>query len=230
MYRLANLEVGDYIRVEADARNGSTDDITARTIEVTRSVQETPGETSTDRRLTNVVGRVTRVEPTADMVRVNTGRADVRVDMVRAIDSTGRRLRARDLKVGDRVDITGSYSSNSEVFIASTVRFEEGGVFDPNPDADDRDDNDDGDREPADYVTTSMSGTVTESLETSPTLMVKDRTTGRTVEIYVTEDFIYRTKAGTYAAADKLKNGDPVLIKAFRDEDGNLIAQTIRIR
>ena len=97
-----------------------------------------------------------------------------------------------------------------------------------NPDVNDRDD--DRDREPADYVTATMSGTVTESLDTSPTLIVKDRATGRTVEIFVTEDFIYRTKAGSYATADKLKNGDSLLIKAFRDEDGNLIAQTIRIR
>jgi len=228
VYRLANLEVGDYIRVEADARDASSADVTARSIEVTQSVQDTPGGTSRDQRLTSVVGRVTKVESTADMVRVNTGRADVRVDMVRAIDSTGRRLRARDLKVGDRVDVTGSYSSNSEVFVASTVRFEEGGVFEQNPERRERDD--DRDREPADYVTATMSGTVTESLDTSPTLIVKDRATGRTVEIFVTEDFIYRTKAGSYATADKLKNGDSLLIKAFRDENGNLIAQTIRIR
>jgi hypothetical protein len=227
VYRINNLEIGDYVRVEADARGASADEVTARSIEVTQSVQESSSRPA-DQRLTTVVGRVTRVERTADIIRVDTGRADVRVDMVRAVDSTGRRLRAADLEVGDRVDITGSYSSNSDVFLASTVRFEEGSVV-RDRDEDEGEDEDREDREPPDYVTVTISGTVTESLRTSPTLVIRDRA-GRTVELYVTEDFIYRTKAGGYATADKLNNGDAVLVKAFRDEDENLIAQSIRIR
>lgn len=225
-YRISNLEIGDVIRVEPEPRTAQADEITARSIEVTRSRQEradAPG----DQRLTNVVGRVTRIDRTADMIRVNTGRQDVRVDMVRAADASGRRLRAGDLSVGDQVDITGSYSSNSDVFIASTVRFGSGDPSGTEIDVDDREMDDDDD---AEYVVISFSGTVAESLDTSPTLVINDRTNNRTVRVHVTTDFVIRTKAGTYAAASTLNVGDRVLVKAFRDENDNLVAQTIRIR
>ncbi|MBK5258003.1 MAG: hypothetical protein JJE51_00285 [Thermoanaerobaculia bacterium] len=222
-YQVANLEVGDRIRIDYEPRTAAADEITARSIDVTQSVDE--GGTVSGDRVTNVTGRVTRIDRGADTIRVNTGRSDVTIDVARAGDSSGRRMRASDFKVDDQVDITGSYSSASNIFVASTVRMNDDVLGTPRSDSDDSDD-----RDPAEFVMVTISGTVSESLQTSPTLVVKERTTNRTLHVFATDDFIYRTKAGTYATADRLANGDLVLIKAFRDEDGNLIAQTIRIR
>lgn len=222
-YQVANLEEGDRIRIDYDTRSSSTDEITARSIEVTQSVQE--ADTYPGDRVTSLNGRVTRVDRGADTIRVDTGRNDVTVDVARAYDATGRRMRASDFQVGDQVDITGSYSNASNIFVASTIRTS-GGDFDSPRSDDDEDD----DRTPGDYVMVTLSATVTESLETSPTLVVRDRATGKTVDVYVTDDFVYRTRSGSYQTANRLAVGDALLIKAYRDEDGNLIAQTIRIR
>ncbi|HVS30460.1 MAG TPA: DUF5666 domain-containing protein [Thermoanaerobaculia bacterium] len=227
IYRIDNLEVGDRIRVEANERDAAAGDISARVIDVVQSVQESSALPN-DRRVTSLAGRVTRVERAADTIGVDTGRGEVRVDMSRAADATGRGIRASDLRVGDQVDISGSYDgSGSEIFLASTVRFGTGDVFT------DRTDStvtvDEG-YERGDYAVFSLSGTVTESLQTSPVLVIRDRASGRNVEIFVTDDFVYRTKTGGYATADRLAVGEAVLIKAFRDEDNNLIAQTIRMR
>ena len=46
-YRVTNLEIGDRIRVEADARNTAADEISARRIDVTASVQDTGTGTGT---------------------------------------------------------------------------------------------------------------------------------------------------------------------------------------
>jgi hypothetical protein len=121
--------------------------------------------------------------------------------------------------------VTGGYSANSDVFMATTVRLVDN-VF-----GDDRDDVDPPDAdELGEFVAVTLSGTVAESLQTSPTLVIRERAGGRDIHIFVTTDFVYRTRAGTYASAERLAVNDPVLIKAFRDEDGNYIAQTIRIR
>lgn len=222
-YQVGNLEVGDRIRIDYEPRTAAADEITARSIEVTSSVQD--GSTSPGDRVTSVTGRVTRVDRGADTIRVDTGRTDVTVDVGRAYDSTGRAMRASAFQVGDNVDITGSYSTASNVFVASTVRMSDDVFGTPRSDVDDDDRGDTGD-----YVMVTLSGTITESLETSPTLVVRDRATNRTVEILVTEDFVYRTKSGSYTTANRLAVGDAVLIKAYRDEDGNMVAQTIRIR
>lgn len=231
VYRVGNLEVGDVIRVEPEPRSASTDAVTARTIEVIQSVQERTSDRPADQRLTAVIGRVSRVDRSADLIRVDTGREEVRVDMVRAADPSGRRVRAGDLRVGDQVDITGSYSANSDVFLASTVRFSSdiGSGTRPGSEVVVTDDDDD-DEEIGDFVVVTFSGTVTESLQTSPTLVVRDRANGRTVHVFVTDDFVIRTRAGTYGQASSLNVGDAVLIKAYRDEDENLVAQTIRLR
>jgi hypothetical protein len=226
VYRVSNLEIGDVIRVEPEPRTAQADEITARSIEVTQSVQER-GDAPSDQRLTAVIGRVTRIDRTADMIRVDTGRQEVRVDMIRAADGSGRRLRASDLRVGDQVDITGSYSSNSDVFIASTVRF---GAGEPSGTEIDVEDRDEEEEETVEYVAVSFSGRVTESLDTSPVLLIRDSASGRTLRVHATTDFVIRTKTGSYAAASTLNVGDNVLVKAFRDEDENLVAQTIRIR
>ena len=229
VYRIDNLEVGDRIRVEANARDAAADDISARVIDVVQSVQDSVSALPNGRSVTSLTGRVTRVDRSADTVRVETGRGEVRIDMSRAADATGRAIHASDLRAGDQVDISGSYDgSASDIFLASTVRFGTGDVFTDRTDStivveDDRE------YERGDYVVFSLSGTVSESLQTSPVLVIRDRATGRNVEVFVTDDFVFRTSAGAYATANRLAVGDAVLIKAFRDEDNNLIAQTIRI-
>jgi hypothetical protein len=216
-YRIGNLEVGDRVRVESDGSMSSGREIQARSIEVLQSVQEGGGA-----RVSSVTGRVTRIDRAADVARVDTGRGEVRVDMSRANDASGRRVRAADLQVGDRVDISGSYGSSSDVFMATTVRFNED-VFSPPRETEPTG------GYPAEFATVTISGTVTESLQTAANLSIKDRT-GRTISLYVTEDFAVRTKSGGYTTADKLNVNDNVLVKAFRDTGGNYIAQTIRMR
>ena len=228
VYRISNMEVGDYVKVEVAPGAAATGtEISAVSVEVTRGVQES-GEAPSDQRLTTVIGEVSRVDKAADMIRVDNGRETVRVDMIRAVDGTGQRLRAGDLETGDRVDITGSYSSNSNVFVASTVRIErlpDDDEAEPAMEAEEPQEHERGN-----YAVVSFAGTVAESLQSSPMLIVRDRANNNNVEIWVTEDFVFRTKAGTYSTADKLAVGDLILVKAFRDEDENLIAQSIRIR
>ena len=221
-YQVRNLEVGDRIRIESDGATANNREIRARTIDVVESVQERG--TDPQRSVSTISGRVTRVDRSADLIRIDTGRSEIRVDMGRAVDGSNQRMRAADLKVGDRVDITGTYTASADLFLASTVRFGQIATT-PTREGEDEEDFDIGD-----YATVTISGTIVESLQSSPTLVLRDRNSARTTYVFVTEDFIYRTKAGGYATADKLKEGDGVLVKAFRDEDGNLIAQTIRIR
>ncbi|HEX6178136.1 MAG TPA: hypothetical protein VF057_07245 [Thermoanaerobaculia bacterium] len=228
VYRINNLEVGDVIRVEPEPRSAAADEITARSIEVTQSVQESTSDRPADQRLTAVIGRVSRVESSANMIRVDSGREEVRVDLIRATDAAGRRVRAADLRVGDTVDITGSYSGNSDVFLASTIRFSSEPVP-PGSEIIVRDD-DEEDREIGDFVIVNFSGTITESLQTSPVLVVRDRASGTSMQVLVTDDFVIRNRTGGYAAASTLNVGDSILIKAYRDEGDNLIAQTIRLR
>ena len=79
-----------------------------------------------------------------------------------------------------------------------------------------------------DLGSVTIYGTVRETLSTSPQLVVRD-TQGRSVRINVLEDFVVRTRTG-YTTASKLKENDSLAIKAYRDFEGNYIAQTIRIR
>ena len=218
VYQIRNLEPGDRVRIEVESGT-ATGEVRARVIDVISSVQEGG---SSGNRVTSVTGRVSRVDRAADVVRVDTGRGEVRIDLSRANDPSGRRVRASDLQVGDRLDISGNYSGSSDLFVATTVRFSED-VFQPG----DRDDVDD-DRDVEDYVIVTITGTVTETLDDSPRLVVRDRSTGRGVEIWVAEDFVVRTRTGTYTTADKLRTGESVIVKAYRDEEGNHVAQTIR--
>lgn len=218
-YGVSNLEVGDRIRVEADTRNANADEVTARRITVTQSVQES-GTTTDAGRVTTIVGRVARIEPGLDRAYINTGREEVRVDMAQAEDASGAVVRARDLRVDENVEITGSFNRVGDVFNASTIRFTDdnrvpeepfGGGFD----------------RPA-LITTG--GTITESLEDATTLGVRETDTNRIVRIWVSADLVVRLKAGTYTTAGNLREKDSVLIQAYRDGRGNLIAQTIRVR
>lgn len=218
-YRVTNLEVGDRIRVEADPREAQADEIIARRIDVTMSAQEAGTIPGTGGSVTIVEGRVARVEPGLDYAYITTERGEVRVDMRQAEDSRGGVVHARDLQVGDDVEISGSYNRVGDMFLASTVRY--GGL--------DEDDLDREDRLTA-FGLVTMNGTVTETLEDGPTIALRDRDSGRTVRLWVADDFVVQTRANTYSTAENLRVNDTVVVDAFRDEDGNLIAQTIRIR
>ena len=217
-YAVTNLEVGDRIRVEAEARTAQADEINARRITVVQSVQDA-GTAPSGGRVTTITGRVSRVEPGLDRVFVEDGREEIRVDMVQAEDATGDVIRARDIRVGDMVEITGSFNRVGDMFNASTVRFTEADRTAPGqPGAFDR---------PA-LVTTG--GLITETLEDAVTVGLRETDTNQVVRIWVAPDFTVRTKAGTYVAATTLRERDSVIVQAYRDARGNLIAQTIRLR
>jgi len=218
-FRITNLEVGDRVRIEADTRDPNAQEITARRITVTASVQE--GGTTTDAgRVTTITGRVARIEPGLDRVFINDGRQEIRVDMAQAEDATGAVVRARDLRVDENVEITGSYNRVGDAFNASTVRFTDDNRFPENDGAGGFD-------RPA-LITTG--GAITETLEDATTLGVRETDTNRVVRIWASPDFVVRLKAGTYTTASTLREKDTVLIQAYRDGRGNLIAQTIRVR
>ena len=218
-YRVSNLEVGDRIRVEIEPRSAQSDEITARRINVVQSVQDA-GTTTPGGRVTTIEGRVSRVEPGLDRVYVEDDRQETRVDMVQAEDATGAAIRARDLRVGDMVEITGSFNRVGDMFNASTVRFTEADRSFPG--------DDDGTFDRPALVTTG--GAITETLEDAVTLGLRETDTNRVVRIWVAPDFVARTKAGTYVLASTLREKDSVIVQAYRDGRGNLIAQTIRLR
>jgi Domain of unknown function (DUF5666) len=220
-YRLTNLEIGDEVRVEADPRDAQADDITARRIEVIRSVQESDAEAGRTNGavITVIDGAITRVESNLDYLLVRDDRTEVRVDMSSAEDAEGNTIHARDLRVGDEVEITGSFNRVGDVFLASTVRYVPGAAA-RNDDLGDI----------ARYAVVTITGTITQTLEDASTLGIRDRESNRTVRVWVTEDFLARNKAGATTAAENLRVNDTVVVKAFRDAAGNLVAQTIRLR
>lgn len=220
-YRISNLEVGDRVRVEAEARTAQADEITARRITVVQSVQE--GGTTSDNagRVTTITGRVSRVESGLDRVFINTGREEIRVDMVQAEDAAGNVVRARDVRVDDAVEITGSFNRVGDAFNASTVRFTQGDREIPGETGSTFD-------RPA-LITTG--GTITETLDDASTLGLRETDTNRVVRIWASPDLLMRMKNNTtHAAVSTLRANDQVIIQAFRDARGNLIAQTVRVR
>jgi len=221
-YRISNLEVGDRIRVEPQGgvtANGT--ELRARSIEVMQSAQES-GAAPTG--VGGVSGRVMRVDRTANVIQVDTGRgATIAADLRNASDPAGKPVRARDVQAGDHVELSGSYSGGT--FLASTLRF--------------TDDN----RSPAepgpsnappstgDLGVVTIYGTVSQTLVDGPQLVLRDTQNGnRPIRVYALEDLPVRTRAGTYTTATQLHLNDSLVIKAYRDGDGNYIAQTIRIR
>jgi hypothetical protein len=232
-YRVQNLEVGDRVRVEADPRDAQADEITATRIDVTMSSQDAgtvPGSGSSGGTVGLLSGRVTRVEPGLDYIYVDDGRGEVRVDMRQAQDARGEILRARDVRAGERVEISGSFNRVGDMFLASTVRFDAsggavgggsgggvgGGVgssIDVTP-----------------FGLVTITGTVTETLEDAGTIAFRDRDTNTVRRIWVSDDFVVRTRGNTYVTAGTLRVNDTAVVTAFRDADGNLVAQTIRLR
>lgn len=219
VYRVRNLEVGDRVRVEADPRDAQADEITARRIDVTRSVQEATG--SGARGMVGMLaGRVTRIEPGLDYIYVQDGRREVRVDMRQATDAGGAAMRAADVRVGEEVEISGSYSRAGDIFRASTVRYGAAdGDFDERAGA-----------TPARYGLVTISGTVTERLDGGSLLTIVARDTGLDERIWTAPDLVIQTRAGSYETAESLRANDEIIITAFQDPTGTLVAQTIRVR
>ena len=224
-YRIANLEEGDRIRIEPESGSvGTGGEIRARSIDVMQSVQETGGNST--RAIGNLTGRVTRVDRANNRVTVDSGRGPVTVDLSNAADSTGRAVRARDVMAGDHVDITGAYTN--DVFNATVVRWTDDTGAPATPSA----------PAPAtappaatgyELGTVTIYGTVTQTLKNSPRLIIKD-SAGNLVQVYAVEDLVVKTRTGGYSTADRLTEGESVAIRAYRDADGNFIAQTVRLR
>jgi len=223
-YRVSNLEVGDRIRVEPEGGAAVTgNEIRARSIDVIQSSQESNG-TSASRGVGALSGRVMRVDRTNNVIQLNTGRGTISVDIRSAADPSGRPVRGRDVQVGDHVELSGSYSGAT--FVATTIRFtdDSGTTIEQGPATAVPD-------EVADLGVVTIYGTVAQTLADGPQLVLRDtQNNNRTVRIYALEDLPIRTKSGTYTTAVQLKVSDSVVVKAYRDGDGNYIAQTIRIR
>jgi hypothetical protein len=224
-YRIRNIEVGDRLRVEPMSTS-ATNDLRARSIDVLQSVGDAPSTPTTNRSVAQITGRVTRVDRTNNVVRIDTGRGEVRIDLATAVDSSSRRVRASDVKVGDQLEVSGTYGTTSDLFLASTVTFDDDNVADgsgtsntPLP----------GDRD-QELVTVTIYGSVAESLKVAPQLTVRETQSGRAIRIWVLDDFAVRSRTGAYVAAETLKEGDNVTVKAYRDVNGDYIAQVIRIR
>ncbi len=224
VYHMANLEVGDRVRITAESAS-STGDIRARSINVVQSVQE-PNRLPS-RQVGTLTGRVSRIERGTNFIRVqpDTGRLDeVRVDLSDTVDERNRRVRANDLQAGDQVTLSGTYTN--DVFVAASVALEaparqgEVEVTTPPPPARSTH---------GDLGIVTIYGTVTHALSTSAQLVVRDANGDRSLHVYVADDLVVKGKGG-YTTADQLKGGDGVVIKAYRDAEGNLIAQTIRVR
>jgi hypothetical protein len=221
-YKISNLEVGDRVRIEPETGTINTgSEVHARAITVTVSSQEAGGTPS--RQIGSLSGRVTRVERTSEIIRVDTGRGQVRVDLSRATDANGAPIRARDIQAGDQLTMTGTYSN--DVYVATTVRYaqNEPGTIEVRPSNTDT-------SSAFDLGLVTIYATVQATLANAPQLTIRDTQANRSIRLYAADDFVIRTKSGGYTTADRLREGDAIVVKAYRDADGNYIAQTIRMR
>lgn len=219
-YRISNLEVGDRIRVEIDGGAAGTD-LSARSIEVTQSAQESGSRSNGVGALS---GRVTRVDRGNNVIQVDGGRGSVAVDLRAATDPDGKPVRARDVQAGDQVELSGSYTGST--FVATTLRFTDQNEAAPAPSV-----NTVPSRTLADLGVVTIYGIVTRTLADSPQILLRDTQNDRLItRIYALDDLPIRTKAGTWSTAAQLRAGDSIVVKAYRDGDGNYIAQTVRVR
>ena len=222
--RIANLERGDRVRVEIDARL-SSGEIRARGIEVLED--STPDdEVSSVRSQNYLTGRVARVESGSERFTVNADRAgQVRIDARNAVDKSGRAFRVRDLQVGDRLRVWGRYTSQQE-FRAERIEF--GTADDIYADDEFRDQ---GEEEFEGYSTVVFYGTIEKNPPNEDKITIRDRDSNRDIEIIADEEFVVLRDAGaTFLRAAQLRSGDRVVVKAFRDRAGNYVAQTIRLQ
>jgi hypothetical protein len=222
--RIANLERGDRVRVEIDARL-SSGEIRARRIEVLEDA--TPDEDIAGIRSSNyLTGRVTRVESGSNRFTLAADRAgQVRIDASKAEGASGRSFRVADLQVGDRVRIWGSYTGE-QIFRATRIEF--GSADDVYKDDEFRDR---GEEEFEGYSTVVFFGTIEKNPPNEDKITIRDRDSDRDIEIVADEEFVVLRDAGsTFLRAAQLRSGDRVVVKAFRDRAGNYVAQTIRLQ
>lgn len=222
--RIANLERGDRVRVEIDARL-SSGEIRARRVEVLED--STPDEGVSSIRSENyLTGRVSRVESGTERFTLAADRAgQVRIDASRAETSSGRDFRVSDLQVGDRLRIWGSYTG-PQTFRAERIEF-------GSPDDVYRDDEfrDRGEEAFEGFSTVIFYGTVDKNPPNEDKLTIEDRDSRRKIDIVVDEEFVVLRETGsTFLRAAQLRAGDRVVVKAFRDGTGNYLAQTIRLQ
>ncbi|MEA2162483.1 MAG: hypothetical protein QOK37_610 [Thermoanaerobaculia bacterium] len=221
-YRVSNLEVGDRVRVEVD--NGAIGtDLRARSIEVTQSSRESGANANG---VGSLSGRVTRIDRLNNTIQVDAGRGSINVDLRTATDPDGKPVRARDVQAGDVVELSGSYTGST--FVASTLRFadDNGPATTPAPSV-----NTIPSRPYPELGVVTIYGTVSQTLTDSPVLVLRDtQNDRRLVRVYALDDLPIRTKAGTWSTAALLRVNDSVVVKAYRDGDGNYIAQTIKVR
>ncbi|HUF18352.1 MAG TPA: DUF5666 domain-containing protein [Thermoanaerobaculia bacterium] len=221
VYRIRNIEVGDRIRVQVES--SLSDGVRARIIDVIADVNLSDG----GRTLTSVSGRVTGIDTRAQTLRIDAGTREVRVDTRNARDPEGRAFRLTDLKVGDSIEVNGTFDA-ADNFRASTIRLGTGSgpvggstlpTSPTSPAAGGRV-----------FETLVIYGTVQRALGSVENVQVRDTDSGRDLEVHLVGDFVVRLVNGSYVTADQLAVGTRVVIQAFRDRDGQYIAQTIRTR
>lgn len=239
IYRITNLEVGDRIRVEVESTTDAG--VRAKAIDVTESVRAatstTPaaGRTPT-RTVGSVVGRVSRIDTRLMTFRISRpGETELVVDAANAVDEYNRAFRLNEMRNGDIVQISGVYESNGALR-ANTIRYTSEDELGREPqdtnvvDRGNPPDRDEASVENGPYEAVLVYGVVTETLGTANVLRVRDTNGGEDIDVLTLDDFVVRQKSGGYITADQLKIGDRVAIQAFRNEDGEYIAQTIRLR
>ncbi len=221
-YTMGNLEQGDRVRVEIDARL-SSGEIRARRIVVLQDA--TPDDVSGIRSDSYLTGRVTRVEAGSKRFSVSADRAgEVRIEAGKAVDKSGRAFRVGDLQVGDRVRIWGGYTAQ-QTFRADRIEF--GTADDVYRDDEFRDR---GEEAFEGYSTVVFYGTIEKNPLNEDKLTIRDRDGDRNIEIVADEEFVVLREGATFLRAAQLRSGDKVVVKAFRDKLGNYIAQTIRLQ
>lgn len=221
-YRIRNIEVGDRIRVEVESSSSSG--VRPRLINVVSDA--TPESTAGGRTVTSIYGQVTRVDTRTSSFRIEDERGRVvPVDARNANDRAGNRFRLTDLRVGDRLEVSGEYDSSNN-FRADTIRFSsERDRDDPFGDQDQDNDRDD---TFSSFSSEDIVGTVDETFADN-TIIVREQD-GDRIRIFVDADFMVRNKQGTYIRATQLKRADRLEVQTFRDLSGRFIAQVIRIR
>jgi len=80
------------------------------------------------------------------------------------------------------------------------------------------------------FSTVILSGVVEKNPPNDDKITIHNRNERRDLEITVDEEFIVLRPDDTFIRASQLRQGDSVVIKAFRDPRGEYIAQTIRLQ
>lgn len=222
-YQLGNLERGDRVRVSVDSRLTSGE-LRASRIEVLEDA--TPDDEAPSILSNNyLTGRVGRIESRGNRFVFRSDRAgEVLIEAGRAVDAKGEPFRSANIQVGDRLRIWGEYTGDQR-FRAD--RIEVGTAADATASGQIQDRG----QEPyLGFSTVILSGVVEKNPRNEDKLTIHNRNERRDLEITVDEEFIVLRPDDTFIRASQLRQGDSVVIKAFRDPRGEYIAQTIRLQ